>query len=78
MAVENAVALPDLLAGGVKDLLGDRDRADAGESDDTDATLLRHDGGGDRGDGFGLMKDGRSAQNGFKESMSLRGRGVFN
>lgn len=66
MAVENAVAFPALLSGGVEDLLGDRNRADAGESDDADATLLGYDGGGDRGDGFGLVNFKRDAQGRFE------------
>lgn len=55
MTVEDAVAVPELVAGGAKYLLGDGDRADAGEPNDADATLLRHDGGGDRGNRFGLV-----------------------
>ena len=55
VAVEDAVAFPGLMAGGAEDALGNGDGADAGESDDADAALLRHDGGGDRGDGFGLV-----------------------
>ena len=66
MAVENAVTFPRLIARGMEDFSGDRDRADAGESDDADAALLGHDGGGDRGDGFGLMNGGKDAQGKFR------------
>lgn len=66
MAVENAVALPRLIAGRVKDLPGKGDRINAGESNNADAALLRHDGGGDRSDGFGLVNGRRDAQDGFR------------
>ena len=65
MTVEDAVAFPALMAGGVKDGLGEGDRADAREANDADAALLRHDGSGDRGDGFGLvdgLASGRTSQ----------------
>lgn len=55
MAVEDTVAFPSLIAGGLKDLLGDGDRADTGEPNNADAALLRHDSSGDRSDGFGLV-----------------------
>ena len=57
MAVENAMTFPRLMARSAKEAASNGDRVDAREPNDTDATLLRHNGSGDRGDGFSLMND---------------------
>ena len=87
MAVENAVTFPRLMSRSAKEAASNGDRVDARESNNANATLLRHSGSSDRGDSFSLVNDlrrfrlrslERCVQDKFSEFLvKLRGRSRY-